>query len=120
MDVQIFALCDAATAHAGKIFMLGVFDQVFAANAPIAAPPCSLAVRIRFERMEEGNKALRIQFVDADGRQILPGLDANVAVRVQPNVSSSSVQLVLAIPQLVLPRFGEYAIDLAVDGRVEK
>jgi hypothetical protein len=116
MEVQILSLCDAATVSGGKINMLGIFDQIYAPNEPIAAPPCAVVIRMTFDRIEEGEKALRLAFVDADGAQIMPDLDANVQVRVPEPAPYATVQLVLAIPQLALPRFGEYAVVLAVNG----
>lgn len=119
MEVQLLTLCDAATITGGKINILGIFDNIFAPAEPIAAPPCSVVIRMLFERIEVGQKTLRVEFVDADGRQIMPPLDANVQVQVPERAPYASVQIVLAIPQLVLPRFGEYAVVLAVNGREE-
>jgi hypothetical protein len=121
VDVEILALCDAATANAdGKLNMLGVFDQIQSLNVPTKPITCSLVTRIRFSKIEEGQKAVRISIVDADGKPVLPTLDANVDVRVPQNESSGTVQVILGIPQLSLPAHGEYAVDLAIDGRVEK
>jgi hypothetical protein len=59
-------------------------------------------------------------FVDADGKEVIQTINANVPVIVPPNESSSTAQIVVGIQQLILPRFGEYQIDLAIDGRLEK
>lgn len=119
MEVQLLSLCDAATITGGKINILGIFDQIFASAEPIAAPPCSVIIRMIFEKIEEGNKTLRLEFVDADGKQIMPSVDANVQVQVPEQAPYASVQIALAIPQLALPHFGEYAVVLAVNGREE-
>jgi hypothetical protein len=64
MKVELFALCDAATADAGgKLNILGVFDRLNAREAPVTHPLCALAVRLRFERLEEGQKRVRVSFV---------------------------------------------------------
>src|SRR6266487_5553259 len=120
MDVEILTLCDAATEHAGKMNIIGVFDQVNATNAPVTAPPCSIAVRMRFMALEAGNKAIRLAIVDADGREVIPSLNANISVQVPPNAQSATAQILLGIQQLRLPHFGEYSIVLLVDGREEK
>ena len=121
MDVEILALCDAATAQLdGKLNLLGVFDQIRSLKVPTNPIPCSLATRIRFSKTEEGQKAIRIAIIDADGKPVFPTLDTNVDVRVPPNESSHAVQVILGIQQLSLPAYGEYAVDLAIDGRVEK
>ncbi len=120
MEVQILSLCDAATISGGKINILGIFDQIFAPAEPVAAPPCAVVIRMTFEKIEQGNKALRLAFIDAEGVQIMPNLDASVQVQVPEQAPYATVQVVLAIPQLVLPRFGEYAVALAVNDREEQ
>jgi DUF971 family protein len=120
MKVEIFTLCDAATVDAGgKLNILGSFDRLNAKQVPVIHPQCSLAIKLRFERVEEGKKRLRIAFVDSDGAAVMPTLDATTEVRFQGNDSTSTVSLALNIQQLKLPRFGEYSIDLAVDDRHE-
>ncbi len=82
-------------------------------------PQCALAIKLRFERLEEGQKRIRIAFVDSDGASVMPTLDASTQVQFQPSDSSATTSLVLVIQQLRLPKFGEYSIDLAVDDRHE-
>jgi hypothetical protein len=96
--------------------ILGSFDRLNSTQAPVTHPQCALAIKLRFERVEEGMKSIRIQFVDADGKSVMPTLDTTTQVRIGPTDSSATASLVLVIQQLRLPRFGEYAIDLAVDG----
>ena len=120
MNVQIFTLCDAATLDtAGKLNILGSFDRLSGAAEPIVHMHCALALKLRFERVEEGQKKLRLAFIDSDGAAVMPPIDGMAEVRFQDNDSSSSVSLALGIQQLKLPKFGEYSIDLAIDGRHE-
>lgn len=120
MKVEIFTLCDSATVDAGgKLNVLGSFDQLRASQIPVMHPHCALAVKLRFQRVEEGQKRLRIAFVDSDGKAVMPTLDAQIEVRFPGSESSSSVSLALNIQQLKLPGFGEYSIDLAIDDHRE-
>jgi|SRR5439155_9971222 len=120
MKVEIFTLCDAATVDAaGKLNILGSFDRLNAREAPVVHPHCALAVKLRFERIEEGQRRIRITFIDPDGATILPPLDATSDVRFAGNEPTSTTLLALNIQQLKLPKFAEYSIDLAVDGRQE-
>lgn len=120
MKVEIFTLCDAATVDAaGKLNILGSFDRLNAREVPILHPHCALAIKMRFERVEEGQKRLRIAFVDQDGKAIMQNLDATTEVRFHGDDPSATVSVALNIQQLRLPRFDEYSIDLAVDGRQE-
>ena len=65
-------------------------------------------------KLEEGNKNIRIAFVDADGKEVMPTLNANIAVIIPQNESSATANIVLGIQQIKLPRFGDYQIDLVV------
>ncbi len=120
MRVEIFTLCDAATVDAGgKLNILGSFDRLSAREAPVIHPQCSLAMKLRFERVEEGRKRIRIAFIDSDGATVMPSLEATADVQFRGEDATATVSLALNIHQLRLPRFGEYSIDLAVDDRQE-
>ena len=120
MKVEIFTLCDAATADAGgKLNILGSFDRIHAANVPVTHPLCALAIKLRFERLEEGPKRVRISFMDSDGKAVMPTLDANTQVMFPPEEHTVTACMVLQIQQMKLPNYGEYSIDLAIDGRHE-
>jgi hypothetical protein len=119
MKVNIFTLCDFAKAEGGKMTIVGTFDSVFAHTAPAIHPMCALAALIRFEKIEEGQKTVRISFIDMDGKSIMPTLNVPMDLKIRPDQSSAIAQFVLVIQQINLPRFGEYSVDLAVDGRQE-
>ena len=120
MKVEIFTLCDAATADSGgKLNILGSFDRINANAVPVTHPLCALAIKMRFERLEEGEKRIGISFVDSDGTAVMPTLEAGSQVVFPPGESSVTACLVLQMQQMKLPNFGEYSIDLAVDGRHE-
>ncbi len=120
MKTEIFALCDAATTDSGgKLNILGSFDRIHANATPVLHPLCALAIKLRFERLEEGQKRVGISFIDSDGTAVMPTLDAATHVQFPPGEHSVTACLVLQIQQLKLPNFGEYSIDLAIDGRHE-
>ena len=120
MKVEIFNLCDFATADSsGKLTVVGVFDTIWAREVPANYGLCALAIRLRFDKIEEGLKKLKISFVDTDGNPVMPALEMQLQVQVPPVFQQSNVQAVFLIPQIRLPNFGEYAIDLAVEGRQE-
>ena len=119
MKIELFTLCDAATDSGGKLNILGSFDHIFAKKIPATHPLCAIAVKIRFSRIEEGNHRLRVTFADTDGKLVLPGLDATLVIRLRPEDSTVAANVVLVIQKIKLEIFGEYTIDLAIDGRHE-
>jgi hypothetical protein len=120
MKVEIFTLCDAATNDAGgKLNILGSFDRLMGRDEPITHPQCAVAIKMRFERIEEGQKRFRIAFVDSDGKAVMPTIDAAAQVQFKDDSPTATTSIALNIQQLKLPHFGEYAIHLAVDERHE-
>ena len=119
MKIEIFTLCDAATEDRGKLNLLGSFDHLMARQAPVVHASCALALKMRFAKTEEGSHQIRVTFIDEDGHEVLDALQVTVSVLVAPGESTATSHIVLNIQQLKLPNFGEYSIDLAVDGREE-
>lgn len=119
MKVEILSLCDAATDNSGKLNLLGVFDTLWAKEVPATHPACAIAIRLRFAQIEEGNHRVRVTFADADGKLVMPPMNATLGVRFKPEDTSATANLVLNLQQVKLLQFGEYTIDLAVDGRQE-
>ena len=119
MKTEIFTLCHSAINENGKLSILSAFDHINAKSAPVTYPMCAIAMRIRFDKIEEGTKTIRLAFVDADGKSVMPTIDTQAIVQFPPDEQSSTLNLVVVSQQLTLPNFGEYAIDLAVDGRSE-
>jgi hypothetical protein len=119
MNVEIFALCDAATDQRGKLNILGAFDTIFIKDMPGVHPHCAVALRIRFQRIEQGKHKVTIHFIDQDGNLVIPSLDADIDLKATQNQDSTAVNLVLNLQGLKFKEYGSYEINLAVDGRQE-
>ncbi len=119
MKTEIVTLCDAATEYGGKLNILGSFDCLWVRQLPAVHPHCAVALRLRFNRVEEGEHRLRVNFMDEDGHAVVPTIDAQLNVRFGPDDDSAVANLVLNMQQIKLARYGQYSIDVAVDGRQE-
>jgi hypothetical protein len=120
MNIEVFSLCDAATADvAGKLNVLGAFDTIWSSKMPAVYPQCAIALRIRFEGMERGEHRVTVNFVDVDGKHIIPSAKGAVNINFPDEQRSGSANLVLNLQMLKLESYGEYSIDLTVDGRSE-
>lgn len=115
MQVEIFSLCDAATAELGKVNILGGFDTIWTKAIPAAHPQCAIAMRLRFEASEGAQHAIMVNFVDFDGKHIMPSASGTITLSFQEDEKSASANLVLNIHNLKLEKHGEYSIDLLVD-----
>jgi hypothetical protein len=119
MKIELFTLSDFAADYGGKLSVVGVFDTLFARQAPVVHPAWSIAVKIRFEKIEEGKKKIRLSISDADGKTVLPPLEMSVDANTPPNQHTGTFQIVANIGGVKFDQFGEYSIDLAIDGRHE-
>ena len=119
MDVQIAVLCDAATDYGGKLNLLGTFDTIISHQFPAVHPQCSIALRIAFSRIEEGSHKVRISLVDEDGHPVMPSIDIPADVVFPAEGTFISRNFVLNIQHLKFEAAGQYAIDIAIDGRHE-
>jgi hypothetical protein len=116
MDIEVFTLCDAAADYQGRLSILGVFDTVFAVKMPAMHPFCSVALRMRFQMTEHGQHRLTLHIVNQDGEFVIPEIKGEFRVEPPPGSRVASANLVLNLGQLRIKDYGEYAVNLAIDG----
>jgi hypothetical protein len=118
MEIEAFLLCDAATNQQGKLNVLGAFYNIFAKEMPMEYPACAVAMRIRFERIEEGEHTIKVQMIDEDGKSTGPKLRGDIGVRFADDLDFVVANFVLNIQRLKFEKYGKYRIDLAIDGQI--
>jgi hypothetical protein len=115
MNIQVAVLCDAATDDNGKLNLLGAFDTIYTQQLPAVHPQCSIALRVTFGNEDEGSHTLRLSFVDADGKSIMPGIDMPVAVSLPGDSLFSTRNFIVNIQQLKFQNPGLYSIDMSLN-----
>jgi len=115
MNIQVAVLCDAATDDNGKLNLLGAFDTIYTQQLPAVHPQCSIALRVTFGNEDEGSHTLRLSFVDADGKSIMPGIDMPVEVSLPGDSLFSTRNFIVNIQQLKFQNPGLYSIDMALN-----
>jgi hypothetical protein len=115
VNIQVAVLCDAATDDNGKLNLLGAFDTIYTQQLPAVHPQCSIALRLTFGNEDEGARKLRLSFVDADGRSIMPGIDIPVEVALPGDSHFGTRNFIVNIQQLKFELPGLYSIDIALD-----
>jgi hypothetical protein len=123
MNIQVAVLCDAATEDHGKLNLLGAFDTIFtpqcpSKETPTVHPQCSIALRVTFGSEDEGDHKLKFNFVDADGRSIIPGvIEMPLQVVLPGDVLFSTRNFIVSIQQLRFENPGLYSVDISLDDR---
>ena len=115
MKIEIFSLCDAATDNQGKLNILGTFDQIYAAKMPVVHPSCAIAMRLRFDKMEEGVHRVNLQLVNPDGIPVFRPMEGEVNPRMAEDVESVAVNLILNFQHIKFDEYADYQITLAID-----
>jgi len=115
MKIEIFSLCDAATDNQGKLNILGTFDQIYAAKIPVVHPACAIAMRLRFDKREEGIHRVKLQLVNPDGVPVFRPMEGEVNPRMAEDVESMAVNLILNFQHIKFEEYADYQINLTID-----
>lgn len=115
MQLEILTLCREARYNGQFLDILGAFDVFVGTRAPVVVPTCAIAGRVRFERIEEGTHQLKILFMDADGRLVVPEFLEEIEVTFTLDLPTVYKGFAISLANLSLPAFGEYAIKVAID-----
>ena len=119
MNIQVAVLCDAATSdNQSKLNILGAFDSIYAPQFPATQPQCTVALRITFTDGDEGRHQLVLNFINADGKSIMPNLPAvPVDVRFPEDAHFATCNFVLNFQGLTFKEPGLYSVDVRVDNK---
>jgi hypothetical protein len=119
MNIEAFLLCDCATDSFGKLNVLGAFETLYALETPFVHRACTIAIRIRFSKIEQGEHNMKLNVIDQDGKNIVPKLDGKLNVPERKDAESLAVNMILNLQGIKFEKFGKYRIDFALDGRQE-
>ena len=117
MNVQVAVLCDAATDDNGKMNLLGAFDTIYAQQLPAVHPQCAVALRVTFAADDEGKRKLKLNFINADGRAIMPAIEVPVAVALPDDAHFLTRNFIVNIQQLKFAEAGLYSVDVRLDDK---
>ena len=117
MNIEIAAICDAATANdiGGRMNILGAFDRIFA-KFPLVIPQCSAAFRLRYQRSEAGSHQLSLSIEDVVGHPIVPPMQSEIELQpVAPGFDTAAVNMILNMQRLKIERPDKYIVRLIID-----
>lgn len=118
MQVTYAHVCDYAVISDGKLSAMGIFDRIFANAVPTAHPIMHLAFEIALNPAEVGQPfRLLIKLVDQDGHALLElGADGLLQNAVIHPGELVRIPQTLALGGVPLPRFGNYSLDIFING----
>ncbi len=119
MILLVAALCDAATDYGGKLNILGAFDTIFATKLPVVHPNCAVALRMSFNKFEEGHHEVRVDVVNDDGAPLGPPMQVPLQIEVPDEIEAVSRNIIINIQNWQFGSEGNFALNVSVDGRHE-
>lgn len=118
VQVDFAFLCDAATESGGKVHAIGIgFERINVRALPVVHPRAVAVVRFGFNRGDEGDHHFRVRISDADGRDIAPPVEGNVALALGDEASSGKANMIVDLVQLDLRNAGPHEVSVAIDGQ---
>lgn len=99
--------------------VVDAFCVLESGELPVCLGMCSMAAKIEFDRMEAGTKRIGISFLNEDGELAMPRMETTLDVKLPEGAASAMVPFAFLVKQLSVPAFGQYAVDLTVDGMLE-
>lgn len=117
MECTLAVVADAATRdEAGKLILMGIFDQITADKFPYQHLQMFLAVRLSASPAEFGrNKDFEFAFVGPDG-ETLGGGKSKAQVPKPESGTRSNVEMLVRMVNVPFPKPGAYQISILVGG----
>lgn len=113
MKIKYSFVCDAANiSQSGNLNVLGIFKNIFASQFPATHPKLTYVANVEFHRSEIGKHTFKVNFIDEDGREVLPPLNGEIDVN-----NSLFTTIILDIANINFMRPGVYEIDLVIDNQ---
>lgn len=119
MQVEVFAIADAATDNQGKLNILGAFDTIWTQVVPALHPACSVALRFRFLPSDGAHHVVEIHIVDDFHVDIMPPIPIEMNIAFPEGAQSAATNFVANIQGLQLRRFAQHEVRLLVNGTLK-
>ena len=115
MVTEVFVMCDGANDSQGKLNILGAFDTIVAGEFPFIHPHCTMAIRLRFDRMDSQESTIHLTIQTESGTKVLAAIDT-VLKRGASSTPTGTANMIVNINSIRFETPGDYTITLQVDG----
>ena len=117
MELQILLIADYAnTTGDGKLNVMGIFQNIFAASFPVAHPEMYLIAQFTAGPAEHGRKRkIEIALLDEDAAEELVSFSADLEIPQGAGGQRVNVPFLLRLVNTHFPRPGTYEFTVLVD-----
>jgi hypothetical protein len=116
MKLEILTLCESAKIEGTALSIIRAFNMFYTPKPPSHIDNCCVAFRLCFEAEEAGEHSVSVSIIDEDGNPCLPHNKQKVIASAPKMCATHTTNGALKINGIVLPRLGEYRVDLIIDG----
>jgi hypothetical protein len=117
MEIQVATLCDSAQDYNSKLCILGTFDTIGSRGVPVVHPQCALALRVCFRAADEGAHKMTIRMINAEGKDMMQALEANVDIRMPEGADFITRNMILNFQPLRMEGGGTYSFEVFFNGK---
>lgn len=118
MQIEIFTICDSAQVYAGKSVIVGAFNQVKTQKLPVIMPNLTLALRVAFEKEENGDKTFYFKIKNPDGTLLVPELrcEAKQMIPTEKQDPLTTYDMNIVLGNIALNQYGGYVVSMRYEG----
>lgn len=117
MNIDFAFVCDYAEVT-GKINALGIgFDIIMAPKVPCKHPSFFLVIQVRANVVEAGEKNLKVDLIDEDGKSVIPSLRGKFSIT-KPIAGTESIgRITMQFSNVEFPKYGSYSLHAVIEGQ---
>lgn len=114
MKFEIFSVCERAIGPQQSMSIIGIFDTIHVPAVPVVRN-FSLAVRLRWEVMDEEINAFSISLIDGDGNPVTPLITGKLSPAEAGG--NSALNLVINFESIQFDDYGPYELVMEIAGK---
>jgi len=119
MKTTVFTAADYVDVYAGKLMIVGTFDNIMAEKCPITFKPFGVAVKMLLEAHDKGKVfAGRLTLANAKTKKLVFKLNIRTQLDVVSREKVNSIAMAFNLGGVRFDSFGEYQLDLRLGSRL--
>lgn len=116
MELDFALVADAANvSQEGKLNILGIFDTIWGRDFPVRHASMVFVLRVRADFTDQGDHALEVRLIDADGEQLFRA-EGPIQVPGGPPGRPVKPHVILGLSGVSFAAAGDYSFEVIIDG----
>lgn len=119
MQITAALLVEEVVKHPnGKVDLIGLYEDIYTEEAPVTVDNVCLFLDLQMTPDDRGRKhGMEVRLLDAEDQPVRAPFAISFDVPAEADYPRSTAQLDLDFPDVTLPRFGAYVLEIVVNGQ---